>query len=400
MSCVCRIDCGQSYFASGCELDGCGIKEAISKILFLSASYLTDPVCQAHEFYWRARVVDVLDPAAAFVTATARRVLLYLGVLLSSVCAIVTTVPGICLRACAVAAMEQPFFASISEEVVPKQLPVDGKFSLFSWNLCAIPAGYSIRDGGVIPWHFRMQALVETIAKTDADVNCLYEVFDYHAAHLLEQRCREMGYAHIYWNIGPRAIGISSGIFVASKFVIQNPDFTPFCSSMLIGATKFAGKGVFSFDLVSGESSFATIHATHLQHSEIPEHPEEFEEESRARQMKVIWNKIKQEQGRAVIVTGDLNMTDDELAKASWRERFQKGDVYRHGEFTWGGDSFCAHLVGKKKTSGPLNLDHTIAVRGSVKQLSTTLVATGFDGRYFHPAAQSDHAGQLCQIMV
>jgi len=78
--------------------------------------------------------------------------------------------------------------------------------------------------GGVLPWELRIDGIVEQIKTQDPDVVCLQEVFDETAATALYEKLRDQ-YRHFYINIGPRnfglhesSLGISSGLFVASKY--------------------------------------------------------------------------------------------------------------------------------------------------------------------------------------
>jgi endonuclease/exonuclease/phosphatase family metal-dependent hydrolase len=167
----------------------------------------------------------------------------------------------------------------------------------------------------------------------------------------------------------------------------------------LVGRTKFAAKGVFAFDLESQGEEFARVFSTHLQHSEISQFPTEEEVEARRKQMQIIIDKVNAVRNRCIVVTGDLNLDDDEYLGSSWHPRFQKGDRFADGEWTWGGSAFCSKLV-HQRPSGPLNLDHTMVLAGTAREILTTLVQTGFDGRQFREKALSDHAGLFSRIVA
>jgi hypothetical protein len=231
----------------------------LKSLVFKAASYLTDPVCTSHELLRRIQVVDALHPMAYKISNFARKAFLGLGLAVCA-CFAWTALGGIALRYLAVKLQNQPYIY-YQGNAVEKSLPSSG-ISLLSWNICCNSGGYSISDAGVVPWAFRIDAVVQKIKEADADVLSLTEVFDPRSAFYLYEQLKD-DYSHFYFNIGPRAIGVSSGIFIASKFEIKNPNFLPFPKEMLIGRTKNAEKGVFSFDL-----PFATIFSTHLQHSE------------------------------------------------------------------------------------------------------------------------------------
>jgi endonuclease/exonuclease/phosphatase family metal-dependent hydrolase len=185
----------------------------------------------------------------------------------------------------------------------------------------------------------------------------------------------------------------------ASKYNIKNLEFSPFPQDTLVGRTKYAAKGVFAFDLESRGEHFARVYSTHLQHSEEPAFPTSEEVEARKRQMQIILDKVNTVRDRCLVVTGDLNLDDDEYRASSWCHRFQKGDLFGALDKTWGGDEFCARMVGKQ-VSGPLNLDHTMVVNGTVRSISTSLVETGYDPTTFKEGALSDHAGLLSRIIA
>lgn len=365
---------------------------------FWAAAHLTDPICRAHETYRRIHLIDALaSQSSSFYTLLAKTSLVAklfgFGTL-----ALFTTIPGIFLRTLGAALQRSPFI-HLHGDSAEKSLPQDRSFSLLSWNICCVGAGYPITDGGVLPWSDRIDAIVDKILEKDADVNCLYETFDTKGAFYLANRLRAKGYTHIYFNMGPRALGVSSGILVASKYSIDNPEFTPFSQETLVGRTKFATKGVFSFDLFDRKFPFARIHATHLQHSAEPSFPTAEEISAREKQMNIILGKLPSLTNRCTLVTGDLNLDDNEYLASSWHKRFTKGDAFSPSEKTWGGDAFCAKMM-DQRPSAPLNLDHTLLLSASARLIHTTLVKTDFEGTTFQPHALSDHAGLFTHIHI
>jgi len=358
-----------------------GLVNTTASAVFRLASCLTDPVCRGQELLQRVEMA----------TGLGAKILMVAGAVACAVAAIFTTVPGIALRW--LAAQLQPFIYWKGESD-PKSLSTDGSFTLLSWNVCFVAGKYTITDGNVVPWHFRIDRVIERIVEKNADVNCIYETFDTASAFYMAERLREHGYAHFYFNVGPRAVGVSSGILVASKFDMANPEFTPFPEDTLVGRTKNATKGVFAFDLKSEGRSFVRVFSTHLQHSEEPAFPTEEEVEGRRRQMEIIISKVNQVRDRCILVTGDLNMDDDEYLASSWHHLFHKGDDFE-GK-TWGGDAFCAELM-EKRVSRPLNLDHTMVING---EIHTTLLETGYDPKVFSEEALSDHKGLYSVITL
>ncbi|MDQ5956688.1 MAG: endonuclease/exonuclease/phosphatase family protein [Candidatus Rhabdochlamydia sp.] len=382
-----QYDTSASYFSTTDSLD------FLKKRTFRFASLLTEPICKAHELFRRLYLVDVLNPTDSKTSNLARKFFIGIGFIICTFLSIGSTIPGAALRGI-VSYLEKEPFIYYQGKLPDKVLKND--FSLLSWNICCVGGGYPISDGGVMPWRFRIDKIVTKIAEKDPDILSLYEVMDTATGFYLYEKLQEK-YAHFYFNIGPRAIGASSGIFVASKTEIISPEFTPFPKQMLVGRTKISEKGVFSFD-IQIEGKKIKIHATHLQDSEQPQYPVQEEINARQAEMDLIIKKIHQETGN-VILTGDLNLDNTEYAKSSWIGTFQDLDFDENGSRTWGGDEFCAKMVGKRD-SGPLNLDYTLITKKSKINGKTSLLETGYDDTKFTIDALSDHRGLLSRFAM
>lgn len=366
--------------------------------VFQAASYLTDPICKAHEYFRRIFLVDALNPTDGLFAPLLTKLYLGLSVVVFAFSALLTTLPGVALRGTAVHLQREPYIYQ-KGVFVDQKLSKERTFTLLSWNICFVGGGYSITDGGVAPWEDRIDKIVAEIVQKNADVNCIYETYDTRSAIYLAQKLKEHGYAHTYYDIGAKTIGVSSGILIASKYEVKSPEFILFPQDTLVGRTKNAAKGVFAFDLASDGKSFARVFATHLQHSEEPEFPTEEEIEGRVRQMEIIMAQVNQVRDLCVVVTGDLNLDDEEYFNSAWSHRFLKGDEFE-GK-TWGGDAFCAKLADpNKRISNPLNLDHTMVLKGTAQNIRTTVIETGFDGAQFRKDALSDHKGLYSEITL
>jgi hypothetical protein len=187
-------------------------------------------------------------------------------------------------------------------------------------------------------------------------------------------------------------------MYVASKYEIveDSIEFTPFIKGTeLTGPSRFSEKGFLSFDLKSrGETTpFASVISTHLQHSKIPGEPEPDEKEVRKLQMTKIARKVDEKIGRGLgaIVTGDLNQSeselDDFLKTRTIHPLRRDPDVV--GQVTWGGDEWCARLMGKPP-SNPEVLDYTL-IAGDIASIQTEVHETGYEGVRFSAEARSDH---------
>lgn len=409
----------RTYFQSDLWADSC----------FRLASLMTDPVCKVDELYARLFVEDPGYGGAQ--TALLGAQMVGYGVLSA-----VGGPLGLMLRSLGCYLQEKPFrFIETGEE--PKKLE-NSRFSLLSWNICCVGGGYPITDGGVPSWPSRIDAIARAIIEKNADVICLYETFDYNSAITLTEKLKGQGYTHIYRNIGPRTLGVSSGIFVASKFETADPDFEAFPIDTLVGRTKNATKGVFSFSLKSEGIPFAKIYTTHMQHSEEPAFPTPVEMKARADQMEIIKNKMLKEKqpGVCSIVTGDWNLDDGEYENSSWKDFFNIGKLHFDPKVkrTWGGDTNCAKLgnchvpevgktimalfinlfwgtpiletLGSKEAPGPLNLDHTAILKSTIGSLETCLIETHFDHTVYRQNDEegrpilSDHGGLFSDVFL
>ncbi|MEC7838927.1 MAG: hypothetical protein VX777_02685 [Chlamydiota bacterium] len=148
-----------------------------------------------------------------------------------------------------------------------KPFPGNQKVTVLSWNICCLGGSLPSLFGGVLPWYKRVDGIVNKILDTDADIICLQEVFSEECVDALYQRLKEQ-YAHFYLHIGPRKYSfdsneiqkLSSGLFVASKYFLDNPSFYPYDISK--NETEFIrGYGLFTAKLFNK----ICISTTHLQ---------------------------------------------------------------------------------------------------------------------------------------
>lgn len=362
---------------------------------FLLGSYLTEPFCKSQELYRRIAIVEALNPKASKVANLGRKFFLILGVLGWGALGLLTTLPGIILRGCAASIEKDPYIET-KGKTSPKVFPEDRQISLLSWNVCCVGAGYPITDGGVTPREFRYDEIIAKIVATNADVNCLYEVFDVVTGQYFAEELEKHGYTHFYYNIGPRAVGVSSAMFVASKYEIGDPEFTAFPKSTLVGRTKNSEKGVFAFSVLDDKKPVVRILSTHPQHSEEPAFPTKAEIKGRASQMQIIQGIADKILDVPVVITGDFNMDDAELESLESFKDFSHGDLQLDKK-TWGGDQWCAKLM-NKRVSDEENLDHILGK--GVELVTRIAFDTGYDDKVFKKTAISDHEPLLATFTV
>lgn len=362
------------------------------------ASYLTEPICKAREYFYTLAILDKTCKTAA--EKAKKSALLKLGVVTFALLAPLTAPFGALLRG-AVATLESKPYLHLERPGSSKTLPPNKTLTLVSHNQCYMPAGFAITDGGVTPASdkARMHANLQQIRALDPDIVCLYEVPDICDAEYISAQLPN--YPFLIPVAGVRAIGPSSMMYVASKYKIapETISFIPFAKGTeLTGRAKYSEKGVLSFDITSNDSNIATIISTHLQHSEIPAKPEKEEQIARALQMDKIAKKIQSKiaQNSAVIFTGDLNLDETELE--AHQISFLRRDPRVKGIPTWGGDGWCAKLM-NKPSSDSLTLDYTF-IAGSAKFIATQIFRTGYSGAEFKPTATSDHDLLFSRILL
>jgi hypothetical protein len=161
-------------------------------------------------------LIETLHPLEYKIVHLARGIYLSFALVSYAFVGSIMAVPGVGFRAIGFFVQNNPFLF-FRGDASTKELSKERSFSLFSWNVCCVGGGYPVSDGGVMPWIDRIDAVGRKILETNADVNCLYETFDTKAAFMLYNQLKGAGYSHFYFNIGPKVMGASSGIFVASK---------------------------------------------------------------------------------------------------------------------------------------------------------------------------------------
>ncbi|HSX12135.1 MAG TPA: endonuclease/exonuclease/phosphatase family protein [Rhabdochlamydiaceae bacterium] len=206
-----------------------------------------------------------------------------------------------------------------------EKLSSDGSFSILNLNVCGFADILPMLYGGPTPWKERIDSLINRIEETDADLICLQEVFDPEAGEAFYERLKSK-YPYFYTNIGPRVdvIGIPSGLFVASKYKIENPQFTLFDKR-----EKVRSYGFFEFDIKSGERHLGHITTTHLQPFQTPT-AQEIRTKELEQVMKVLQEKAKISQV-PFFLCGDLNIQwgsnepAEKLLKAHFIDNYNLG---------------------------------------------------------------------------
>ncbi len=139
--------------------------------------------------------------------------------------------------------------------------------TVLTLNSCFVPGDFPYLYGGVTQnWQDRVTPLAHRLLEADADVVCLQEVHAEDASCALYEALKER-YTYFYGSIGPRTLGFTfetlglpSGLFVASKYPIAQPQFTPF-SAVAIPMNY----GFFDFIITDEGTLLAHVYTTHMQ---------------------------------------------------------------------------------------------------------------------------------------
>jgi len=290
-----------------------------------------------------------------------------------------------------------------------KSYPTDKKATVYFLNTCCIGGGYPLTHGGVLPWgndvlpgKSRIDLIAEKIIKKDPDLVCLSEIYDCKAGKILYNKLKN-NYSHFYLNIGPHHWAAKSGLFVASKYKIQNPHFIDFHDT-LVHDKGSCRRGAFGFDSVDKENKpIARVYSAHFEYSKNDSKPSDAEINARKKEVELIIEDIKKNSLSKVpiILTGDLNFSKEEYSKTDLIKYFKKTNqditgTCRRDEFNkklWNEKS-----IDKTKKEEAFDLDHTFILKKSPKDstdqqnyIADTKIIKSFDEEKNILSALSDH---------
>ena len=282
--------------------------------------------------------------------------------------------------------------------LAPEKAVSRNGFTILNLNTCCLPGNQTLFFGGVFPWKQRISSVAEKILKTNADVVCLQEVFVEEAGYALYEKLK-MNYAHFYMGIGPRVAGFSfetlgfpSGLFVASKYPIVNPNFSSFTATALQ-----MNYGFFDFTI----PSVAHIYTTHLvpMHQLAP---------VRSLQMSQILEKMKIDLQEAenipFFLCGDLNVPlksgeqSEAIIQAYFDDAYNEGITKITAENETCTSYFTNYFLASDKNPEKITpnfeiLDYALVLKQSNAKITTKRISMN-DG--VHPeTAVSDHHGLL-----
>ena len=108
----------------------------------------------------------------------------------------------------------------------------------------------------------RMEKIVEKIMRNNPDIVCLQEAFDRKSTDELASRFKSKGY-NVMYNVGKGFPTLNSGLFIATKYEIQDPEFREF--SRGIGSDACASKGVAKVQIKHPTMGEINVYNTHMQ---------------------------------------------------------------------------------------------------------------------------------------
>eukprot|EP00667_Euglena_gracilis_P012363 EG_transcript_12693 len=200
--------------------------------------------------------------------------------------------------------------------------PGDGGFAaplrLFSLNAALSEFEIMNAINGLRLTRNRRRELWEFIAgalRPLPDFVCLQEAFSPRAVRFLQRQFTAVGY-HVVAQVKPRSpIGMSSGLFIASRYRVTRIHFTPFTHAAKEDA--LAKKGVLLCEVASGRAR-GVVGTTHLQAA--GPHP------VRVEQLKEITQAVTHFVGQMphecppsfVLLAGDFNSSADSPTTALW----------------------------------------------------------------------------------
>lgn len=267
----------------------------------------------------------------------------------------------------------------------------------FSWNTCFLPGNLSKTLAGLEPWQERFDLVVNKILEQDADVVCLQEVYSEAASLKLYDKLKTH-YAHFYMNMGPTVmgskmseVGLSSGLFVASKFQLQNSYFEMFKSNKEVSQVN---KGFFSASLPTNDLAFVTSHLEPFDDNQAM-----LEREG---QLNVVISYMKKLPAKIKLLMGDLNIPfgckepAENLISTYFYDPYNKNrlSISKHSR------TYSDHFVTKNKEGNHTILDYFLVMQdpGFEKYAYVIERVEGFDELTLESKG-SDHHGLFSQVV-
>ncbi len=150
-------------------------------------------------------------------------------------------------------------FIRPEKDVAPKQLE---KLTLCTFNVSMMPGFINILGRDFSPPLERVEAMAQALIDCGADVLCLQEAFNTDAQDKLVELIKKE-YPYIIFNAGFSSYRLSSGLMIASKFPITNPQFWEHTHK--IGTEYLAAKGTLAVTIQPSPDQKIPVFNTHLE---------------------------------------------------------------------------------------------------------------------------------------
>ncbi|XWV26797.1 hypothetical protein QJ857_gp0254 [Tupanvirus soda lake] len=141
------------------------------------ASYLMDPLCETRNTSKEKIITEYQHPNASKIKKIMINRWLDIKTFGYATLAVLSTPIGLMYRSILFPVCNKPYLHYQTKKFHEIEFN-ESTITLLSWNICCPPAGYSITDGGVVPWPKRLKKIIEIIKFQSPDILCLYEVFD------------------------------------------------------------------------------------------------------------------------------------------------------------------------------------------------------------------------------
>ncbi len=137
--------------------------------IYTVGSHMMDPLCNTRSFHMEKIVTDSIYSKTSINKRKNINNKLALKTTLSGVMSCITTPFALIYRAIMYPLCDQNFLfdKGTSEKYFNNEL------GILSWNIWCVPAGYSISDGGLMPWQNRIEKIIKKI-KNDRCRCCVF----------------------------------------------------------------------------------------------------------------------------------------------------------------------------------------------------------------------------------
>lgn len=275
--------------------------------------------------------------------------------------------------------------------------PIHSQIKFFNWNTCLLPGKLSGLFAGLSSWPERIAQVSTLIKEQDADLVCLQEVHSEPAAFQLYQALKSE-YAHFYMNMGPMImgaqmsdVGLNSGLFIASKFPLEDIHFETFKSDE---GQKLINKGFFWAKLASSEVGFTTCHLEPMN--------SDVSQKIRYQELNHLIQFMQSKKTQVRVLSGDLNIPwgSQEGAEKLIKNHFYDPYNKNRQDVTSYSRTYSDVFLNHKKTGSCEILDYflILQVPGFEKYAFLTERVEGFDELSLKSKG-SDHHGLFSEIV-